>query len=834
MRKLLFLAVVLLIIPIVHANILINEIMYDPFPEQGGDANGEWIEVYNNGSAEIDLDGWKFYESGTKHSLNLAQGDSILQPNQYAVIADNSDTFLDYYWYEGTLFDSSFSLNDGEYLAILDPDGDIADTLIYSSEWGYDDEGFTLQKIYPASKSNESINWQQSLFEGGSPGEENFPEHKLVISDMWIEPEIPIQDQIVTVLINIDNLGINDEPARFVLQVDGEEFTEDFFEINSSDTLELEFELENLTLGNHALLADISNWELSAIDSYEFDFEVIVPPPADVTLSIWLFANETDPDERVFVFYAQPEDAMVSVELTVSPMGFPDILIDYFDFELGDIDEYGEIVNPIDLAPIYDYSFLDFGSYTFCASITFVQNYNDTSPENYFCENVTIQPKYKRHRTKVWLDDERYNLTGMINWVAQIFQPQNSQEINGTIIIDIRRGRAKSILLDEALGIAGSSKTFNGTYAIANNSVEGIYKLRAKFKYNSTYIESYDDGAFYLAGLEDLGEPFLEILADSRSARFGDYTTVPVKFIANNFDGRLRLIAYPDKPSHVGMDLQGKTVYQKYCEVNTAVEIDTKRGQIIRAELPIFLKSNCESKHSEGTYVSYVRACEWTGSEWKYMPTKKYKKEFSLLISGNNNNLCSSDSVSSSTSAAKPKKAKKEEVEASILLRIVSAPTEVKINEPFETKILIMNTGNSTEVLEVYSYVFLDRKCISEGLVDDWTKGWTANRQSLIVPPKSSLEFNITNRIMNNTLAREYRLRVKIKGGTKEVDTSRKINVLDEVYISEGVYESAASPSPITGKTVYVSESSSKARSIIYLVLLVSVIFNVLLIKAAR
>jgi len=77
----------------------------------GVDENHEWLETYNPGSSEIDLNGWKFYEAETNHNLILKQGDWILVGGAYAVMADDADQFLlDYSSFSGTLFDSSFSL----------------------------------------------------------------------------------------------------------------------------------------------------------------------------------------------------------------------------------------------------------------------------------------------------------------------------------------------------------------------------------------------------------------------------------------------------------------------------------------------------------------------------------------------------------------------------------------------------------------------------------------------------------------------------------------------------------------------------------------------------
>lgn len=142
---------------ICHANILINEIMYDL---EGSDGDREWIEIYNNASTTIDLTGWKFYEAETNHRI---KGDLILSGGEYAVIVDKEETFLiDNPNYQGKIFDSSFSLNNkGEYLALKDADLNIIDEITYNPDLGAKGNGKTLSLI--------NNNWIESDSTPGAP-----------------------------------------------------------------------------------------------------------------------------------------------------------------------------------------------------------------------------------------------------------------------------------------------------------------------------------------------------------------------------------------------------------------------------------------------------------------------------------------------------------------------------------------------------------------------------------------------------------------------------------------------------------------------------------------
>lgn len=124
----------------------INEIMYDP---EGSDTGREWVEVYNEGGSDIDLSGYKFFESSTNHGVTSYQGGTAIKAGGYAIIADTPSKFLaDYPSYSGVLFDSSFSLsNTGEFIALKDSSLAVVDSITYAPALGGGDDGTALSLI---------------------------------------------------------------------------------------------------------------------------------------------------------------------------------------------------------------------------------------------------------------------------------------------------------------------------------------------------------------------------------------------------------------------------------------------------------------------------------------------------------------------------------------------------------------------------------------------------------------------------------------------------------------------------------------------------------------
>ena len=147
MRKLCaFLAVPLLLFAFSGANaVLIDEIMYDA---EDADTGHEWLEIYNNDSIPINLTGWKLFEDGTNHGLALNNGAWILSAGEFAVIAENPDTFrTDFPNFNSTLFDSTFVLsNSGEYLVLKNSSLYVFENITYNPSWGADGDGKSLQR----------------------------------------------------------------------------------------------------------------------------------------------------------------------------------------------------------------------------------------------------------------------------------------------------------------------------------------------------------------------------------------------------------------------------------------------------------------------------------------------------------------------------------------------------------------------------------------------------------------------------------------------------------------------------------------------------------------
>ena len=152
--------------------LVINEIMYN-----SPGADEEWVELYHNTSAPINLENWKLVDNDASHTpIIIPAGYSIDAGGYFTIqISDNGD-FPFTPDYDGS---GNFGLgNGGDAVRIWDADGILVDIVVYddSSPWptAPDGDGPTLSLIDPNYDNSLPGSWLASEQDGGTPGAINF------------------------------------------------------------------------------------------------------------------------------------------------------------------------------------------------------------------------------------------------------------------------------------------------------------------------------------------------------------------------------------------------------------------------------------------------------------------------------------------------------------------------------------------------------------------------------------------------------------------------------------------------------------------------------------
>ena len=158
--------------------IVINEIMQNP--SAVSDDYGEWFELYNADSADVDINGWTIRDDDTdSHTINNG-GPLVIPAGGYLVLARNGDPSLN----GGLLADyvySDFALANGaDEVVLLDTSGQEVDRVNYDGGPNFPDpNGASMALKDPELDNNVGGNWETStrpygLGDLGTPGQANF------------------------------------------------------------------------------------------------------------------------------------------------------------------------------------------------------------------------------------------------------------------------------------------------------------------------------------------------------------------------------------------------------------------------------------------------------------------------------------------------------------------------------------------------------------------------------------------------------------------------------------------------------------------------------------
>ena len=112
-----------------HTGIVINEINYNPSNSYNqSDELYEFVELYNNGSSDINLDGWSFYNSNVNQCFIF--DDVLIEPGEFLLLARNADT------YPGSIaYGEHNSLSNSEgTLTLRDAHHNIVDRVTYKDD----------------------------------------------------------------------------------------------------------------------------------------------------------------------------------------------------------------------------------------------------------------------------------------------------------------------------------------------------------------------------------------------------------------------------------------------------------------------------------------------------------------------------------------------------------------------------------------------------------------------------------------------------------------------------------------------------------------------------
>lgn len=140
-----------------NTNVVINEIgAYEP-------DNHEWVEIFNYGSENINLEGWRFLVEGeSAHGINLSSSSDsfILGAGEYGIIAENADNFkIDYPMCLAKIYDTAnFTLNESGSKKIGLRDNNDIDLEYFNYPEAKD---YSLERVGVLVSALDANNWKE-------------------------------------------------------------------------------------------------------------------------------------------------------------------------------------------------------------------------------------------------------------------------------------------------------------------------------------------------------------------------------------------------------------------------------------------------------------------------------------------------------------------------------------------------------------------------------------------------------------------------------------------------------------------------------------------------
>ncbi|MFT3738606.1 MAG: CotH kinase family protein [Breznakibacter sp.] len=154
--------------------VVINEINYKSATNYDTE---DWIELYNNGVATVDLSGWEITDLGKEESFFFAPG-TILYPGEYLIVCNKLTSFRNFHpTTKNSRGNIKFGLSSsGDKIRLFDKTGKLMDAVDYlaSSPWPViaDNSGGTLELINPDVDNSAASRWVLNP-NYGTPGKKN-------------------------------------------------------------------------------------------------------------------------------------------------------------------------------------------------------------------------------------------------------------------------------------------------------------------------------------------------------------------------------------------------------------------------------------------------------------------------------------------------------------------------------------------------------------------------------------------------------------------------------------------------------------------------------------
>ncbi len=190
--------------------VVINEINYNPPTSPNA---GDWVELHNTSTNNIDLSGWEFYDNGNQF---IIPNGTFIEPDSFLILTQNDTLFTAIFPHvDEYLGNFDFNLSGGgERISLFDENKCLSDFVIYDDDLPWDTipdgNGPSLSLITPDLDNSLYTSWESSSeinSANGTPGRPNTP----CLVQQIVAADTVCIDTMVTLTVDIQNNNTNYE-----------------------------------------------------------------------------------------------------------------------------------------------------------------------------------------------------------------------------------------------------------------------------------------------------------------------------------------------------------------------------------------------------------------------------------------------------------------------------------------------------------------------------------------------------------------------------------------------------------------------------------------------
>ncbi|MBW6451269.1 MAG: hypothetical protein K0B02_00880 [DPANN group archaeon] len=424
-----------------------------------------------------------------------------------------------------------------------------------------------------------------------------------------------------------------------------------------------------------------------------------------------------------------------------------------------------------------------------------------------FFFSISLTPAYAINQTFFWdikpelnINIPNSNITiGTLQDINILISNDNDYFAAGNLTMKIGKKIGtlfeypKDWLIVDIIGVVvenGTVKIITAQFETMNITA-GEYKAYAKFYYNESYTTAYALFNIYEQDVENVADDITENITEdnetiieedlggkdasifakfNKEAYFGETILIDTDVFVGQYKGLdLRIIGYISGPKKISRDLDETTLYQKYCDTDTAIEM--LNATDTRLFIPLILKDDCKKQYTDGTYHLTVRLCNKENETFAYTDVM-FKDTIFVKHTDKMSEICKKNTIYiryPSKTVYLEKNCTQEMIEPKTF-DISKLDNILYVNKPFEIVLKITNQGDSTSNYSVYSYAYYDGTLKSLGFGDNiWTKTWTGNVIDFKLEANETQPISLWNKITENLTDAKLKIKIYSDGALLDV-----------------------------------------------------------------